>query len=122
MALSDPITVAASSPNPELKFATVRFDNYGSERVDTNGGGYTIVINHTKGKNGNRHYIQLLLTKDVTNPYSGATVKQTASCSLSISRPLFGFSDTDMVAVVKALTDTVADSEVTPAKLIQFQS
>lgn len=122
MALPDPITVAASSPNPELKLSKIRFDNYGSEWVDTNGGGYSVVINHTKGKNGNRHYIQMLLTKDVTNPYSGATTKQTASCSMSISRPLYGFSDTDMVAVVKALTDTVADTEVTPAKLIQFMS
>lgn len=122
MALADPITVAASSPNPELKLATVRFDNYGSERVDTNAGGYALVINHTKGKNGNRHYIQMQLTKDATNPYTGATVKQVASCSMSISRPLYGFSDADMVAVVKALTDTVADTEVTPAKLLQFQS
>lgn len=122
MALADPITVAASAPNPQLKLATIRFDSYGSERVDTNGGGYTTTINHTKGKNGNRHYLQLQMTKNATNPYTGMTVKQTASCSVSISRPLYGFSDSDMVAVVKALTDTLASTDVTPAKLLQFQS
>lgn len=122
MALPDPITVTASAPNPELKYSTIRFDAYGSERIDTNGGGYTLNINHTKGKNGNRHYIQTVLTKDATNPYTGATVKQTASVSTSISRPLYGFSDADMIALHKAHTDTVADTEVTAAKLIQFQS
>ena len=122
MALPDPITVAAAAPTPELKLSTIRFDAYGSERVDTNGGGYSAVINHSKGKNGNRHYIQLLLTKDVTNPYSGATVKQVASCSMSIARPLYGFTDADMSALAAALIDLVEDSEVTPAKLLQFQS
>lgn len=122
MALPDPITVAPSTPNPEIKYSTIRFDAYGSERIDTNGGGYTLNINHTKGKNGNRHYIQTVMTKDATNPYTGATVKQSASVSTSIARPLYGFSDADMVALHKAHTDTVADSEVTAAKLIQFQS
>lgn len=122
MALPDPITVAASAPNPELKYSVVKFDAYGSERIDTNGGGYTLNINHTKGKNGNRHYIQTVMTKDVTNPYTGATQKQNASISSSIARPLYGFSDADMTNLHKAHTDTVADTEVTAAKLIQFQS
>lgn len=120
--LADPITIAANSPNPELKLAIIRSDAYGSERVDTNGGGYTSVINHSKSKNGNRHYLQIVLTKDATDPYSGLTKSVKASASFSISRPPFGFSDADIVNLVKALTDTLADSEVTPGKLIQFQS
>lgn len=120
--LPDPVTVAAASPTPALVLALVKQDGYGSERVDTGGNGYSVIINHTKGKNGNRHYVQMLLNKDATDPYSGLTKKQTASVSLSISRPPFGFSDADIIALRKALTDFLDDSEVTTAKLIQFQS
>lgn len=120
--LPDPITVAAASPNPSLVLAITRSDNYGSERVDTGGNGYVSIINHQKGKNGNKHYFQLVLSKDVTNPYTGTTSKQSASVSISISRPSFGFSDTDIVNLAKAHADTLADTEFTVAKLIQFQS
>lgn len=120
--LADPVTVAAASPTPSLVLAIVRSDSYGSERVDTGGNGYSTIINHTKTKNGNRHYVQLLLSKDATDPYSGLTRKQTASVSFTISRPSFGFSDADMIALAKALTDFRDDSEVTTARLLQFQS
>jgi hypothetical protein len=120
--LADPVTIAASSPNPELKLAVIRSDGYGSERVDTNGGGYVAVINHTTGKNGNRHYLKLSKSVDAANPYTGLTQKQVASVSISISSPAFGFTDAELGDLCKALTDTLADSEVTPAKLIQFQS
>jgi hypothetical protein len=120
--LADPVTVAAASPTPSLVLAVVKSDGYGSERVDTGGNGYTVITNHTKGKNGNRHYVQMTLTKDATDPYSGLVRKQVASVSLSISRPPFGFSDADIIALAKALTDYRDDSEVTTARLIQFQA
>jgi hypothetical protein len=120
--LADPVTISASSPTPGLVFAIIRSDNYGSERVDTGGNGYSVVINHSKGKTGNRHYVQMTVTKDATNPYSGLTQSVKASVSFSISRPPFGFTDTDMVALAKALSDFRDDSEVTTARLLQFQS
>lgn len=120
--LVDPITVAASSPTPELKLAVIRSDGYGSERVDTNNGGYAMVIQHSTSKNGARHYLKISKTVDAMNPYSGITQKLLASVSLSIAVPQFGFDDTAMVALVKALTDTLADSEVTTARILQFQS
>ncbi len=122
MALPDPITVAAASPTPQLVLSTVRFDGYGSERVDTGGNGYTTVINHTPGKNGNRHYVKISQKVNAVNPYSGLTQAKEASVSMSISRPDFGFTDAAMVALVVALRDFVFDTEVTPAKLLQNQS
>jgi hypothetical protein len=120
--LADPITIAANSPNPEIKLAIIKQDGYGSERTDTNGGGYSTLINHTTVKAGRRHYLKLSLTKDATDPYTALTKSVQASVSLSIARPPNGFSDTDIINLVKAFTDTLADSEVTPAKLIQQQS
>jgi hypothetical protein len=120
--LADPVTIAANSPTPQLVLAVVKTDGYGSERVDTGGSGFGTVIVHTPGKNGNRHYVKMTQTKDATNPYSGLTQKQTASVSLSISRPAFGFTDTEMVNLTRALTDFLADSEVTTARIIQMQA
>jgi len=122
MALPDPITVAAASPTPQLVLGLIRFDGYGSERVDTGGNGYTTVINHTPGKTTNRHYVKLTKKLNAVNPYSGLTQAKEASVSMSIARPDFGFTDADMVALVTALRDFVFDSEVTPAKLLQNQS
>lgn len=120
--LADPFTIAANSPNPALVFAITRSDGYGSERTDTGGNGYQTIINHQKTKNGDRHYLQVIQTKNATDPYTTLTKSVRATASISISRPSFGFSDTDLVNLVKALTDILADSEVTVAKLIQFQS
>jgi hypothetical protein len=119
--LVDPITVAASSPNPELKLAIVNQDGFGTERRDLNDGGYTLKINHGKLKDGERHYVQLLLAKDVTDPYTAVVRRKEASCSLSISVPV-GFTSTEAINLVKMLLDTIADSEVTTTKLIQWQS
>lgn len=121
--LADPVTVAAASPTPALVLAVVKSDGYGSERVDTGGNGYTVVTNHARTKaGGDRHYVQMTKTVNAVDPYSGLTKKQVASVSITISRPSFGFSDADMVALSKALTDYRDDSEVTTARLIQFQS
>lgn len=120
--LADPVTVAAASPTPELKLAVIRSDGYGSERVDTNGAGYTVITQHSKTGKGTRHYLQILQTVNAVDPYSGLTKKQVASCSITINRPLFGFTDAAIVALAKALTDYRDDSEVTTARLIAFQS
>lgn len=120
--LADPVTVAAAAPTPEIKLAVSRSDGYGSERVDINGGGYSSIINHAKTKTGTRHYMQLLLTKNATDPYSSLTKEVVASVSFTINRPSFGFSDADMIALAKALSDFRDDTEVTTARLLQFQS
>jgi hypothetical protein len=119
--LIDPITIDASSPNPQLKLAIVNQDGYAIERRDMNDGGYTLKINHGKLKDGERHYMQLLHAKDVTDPYSGIVRKKEASVSLSISLPI-GFTTAEGVALIKALTDTLADTEVTPTNILKWQS
>lgn len=120
--LADPVTVAAASPTPSLVFATIKQDGYGSERVDTGGNGYSVIINHTKNKTSTRHYVQMTQTVAAVDPYSGLTRSQVASVSFTISRPSFGFTDAAIIALAKALTDFRDDSEVTTARLIQFQS
>jgi hypothetical protein len=121
--LPDPVTVTAAAPTPQLVFSIVRSDNYGSERVDTGGNGYSIITNHTRPKGGgDRHYVQIVQTVTAADPYTGLNRKKVATCSITINRPDFGFTDAAMVALFKALTDYVFDSEVTTAKLLQFQS
>jgi hypothetical protein len=121
--LVDPVTVAAASPTPALVLAVVKSDGYGSERVDTGGNGYTVTITHSKPKGGgDKHYVQMTQSLNATNPYTGLTQKQVASVSMTIVRPAFGFTDAALVALAKALTDFRDDSEVTTARLIQFQS
>lgn len=119
--LADPITIAAAGSNPELKLAIVNQDSYGTERRDVNGGGYSSKITHAKLKDGERHYLQLTLEKDVTDPYTSLVRKKQASASISFSIPQ-GFTSTEAENLVKALMDTVNDSEVTAAKLLQWQS
>jgi hypothetical protein len=121
--LPDPVTVTAASPTPQLVFSIIKQDGYGSERNDTGGNGYSVIINHSKSATkGNRHYVQMLQTVNATDPISGQTRSVVASVSLSIARPPFGFTDAAIVALCKALTDFRDDSEVTTAKLLQFQS
>lgn len=119
--LPDPITIAAAAPTPQLVFAVIQTDGLGSVRRDA-GGVYSLDISHQIGKGADRHYMKISQVADAVNPYTGTTSKQIATVSLSISVPKFGFDATAMVALVKALTDTLADSEVTSAKLLQFQS
>jgi hypothetical protein len=121
--LADPVSVAAASPTPALALTIVKQDGYGSERVDSGGNGYTVIINHSRPKGGgDKHYVQILQTVNATDPYSGLTKKQVASCSLTISRPAFGFTDAQMIALCKALTDFRDTGTVTTARLLQFQS
>lgn len=120
--LPDPITIAAAAPTPALVWTVIRSDGYGSERIDSGGNPYRLTINHAQNKSGNRHYLRVAQTVDAVNPYSGLTQPKVATASLSISRPDFGFTDAEMVALVKALTDTLFDTEVTTAKILQLQS
>lgn len=121
--LVDPIAVPAAAPTPALNFYVIRTDGYGSERKHNGTDLYDLIINHSKNaKTGDRHYMQIACTVDAVSPYTGLTSKQTAKASLSISVPPFGFTEAAMVALVKALTDTLADADVTTTKLLQFQS
>lgn len=121
--LADPVTVAAAAPTPELKFSIASISGTGTERIDTNGGGYTLITQHAKPKRGgSRHYVQIIRTKDAVDPYSGLTRKVTLSASFTINRPNFGFTDADCIALAKALSDYRDDSEVTTARLLQFQA
>lgn len=120
--LADPITIAAASPTPELKFAIRSLSGMTATRIDTNGNPYSVVINHSDNKVGAKHYLQVLQTKDAVNPYTGLTEKVVASVSITINRPRFGFSDADMVALSKLASDIRDDSEVTTLRLLQYQS
>jgi len=121
--LPDPVTVAAASPTPSLVLAIVKSDGYGSERVDTGGNGYTVLTNHQKLKGGgSKHYVQMTQAVNATNPYTGQTQRVVCSASFTINRPAFGFTDAAVVALAKALSDYRDDSEVTTARLIQFQA
>jgi hypothetical protein len=118
----DPFTVAANAPTPSLVFAMTRSDGYGSERVDTGGNGYALTIQHTPGKNSNRHYVKITQTKDATNPYSGLVQSQAATVSVSVSSPSFGFTPANLVDLWEALVDSINDPEVTMTRLLQNQS
>jgi len=120
--LIDPITVAASAPTPALNFAVVRSDGYGSERWDTVNG-YQLTFSHSSNdRTGERHYMKISQTLNATSPYTGDVSKQTASVSISATIPPFGWDASTKAALVKALTDTLADADVTVAKWISSQS
>jgi len=120
--LVDPIAVAANSPNPALTFAVVSYTGEGSERRDVANGYFLNFSHSSSAKTGERHYMQLKQTLTATNPITGGNSIQTASVSLSVSIPSFGWTTAAKVALVQALLDTLADSDVTIAKLIGFQS
>jgi hypothetical protein len=120
--LADPVDVAAASPTPALSFKIVKQDGYGSERRDATAG-YTVITNHQTLKGGgDKHYLQMLKVVVAPDPVTGVNKKYTASCSLTIVRPVTGFTDADVVALCKALTDYRDDSQVTTARLIGFES
>lgn len=121
MALPDPVTIAAHSPTPQLVLKVIRSDGYGSERRDA-AGEFTVVTNHEMAKAVDRHYIKVSQTKDAVNPVTGGTSKQTATVSIAISVPKFGWTEAQATALVAVLTDYLADSEVTVANILQFQS
>jgi hypothetical protein len=117
----DPIEVAANAPNPALNFSVIRSDGYGAERRDANGL-YGLVINHSTSKSGDRHYLQIRKTVDATNPYNSLVSPQSASISISVSKPPFGFTDAQVNDLFTALMDTLAATDVDFPKLLAFQS
>lgn len=119
--LPDPIVVAAASPNPALNFSVIRSDGYGSERRDA-GGLYALIINHSTSKNGDRHYVNIRKTVDATNPYNDLVSPQSASISISISKPLFGFTDAEIGNLWTALMDTLTATDVDFDKILAWQS
>lgn len=119
--LTDPIAVAADSPNPALSFAMIRTDGYGSERRD-DGGAYALVINHSTSKTGDRHYVKVTKTVNAVNPYNGLTSPQSASVSVSIAKPAFGFTDSDLENLYTVLLDTIASSDAGIDRIIGFES
>lgn len=119
--LIDPIPVAASSPNPAYSWVRVKSDGLGADYVDV-GTGNKLKITHEQQKGGTRHYLQIVETKDATDPYSGTTKKQLASVSVSVFIPSFGWTEAQAAALYKAMVDTIADGDVTINKILQLQS
>lgn len=120
--LIDPITVAAASPTPALTFAVVSYDATGSTRRDVTNG-YLLKFSHSQNaKSGERHYMQIQQLKTAVDPITGGNASLTASVSLSVSFPTFGWTAAEKDALIKALTDTLADGDVTATKFNGFQS
>jgi len=119
--LPDPVTISAHSPTPALVLRVIKSDGYGTERRDDTGA-FTIVTTHDRTKGGDRHYVKVTQVKDATDPYSGTTKKMQSSVSLSVSVSPFGWTAAEQAALVAVLTDYLADSEVTVASFLNFQS
>lgn len=119
--LPDPIAAAINSPNPAMNFTLVKSDGYGSERRVV-GGTHGLIINHTTSKSGDRHYLKMVQTVDAVSPYSGLTSPQSASVSLSIARPAYGFDDAAIEALYKELLFVIGATGVGIANILAFQS
>lgn len=120
--LIDPITVAAAAPTPALTFAVVAWNGEGSDRKDITNG-YGLKFSHSSSpKTGERHYMQITQTVTAVDPITGGNSVQNASVSISSSFPTFGWTAAGKDALVKALLDTLADSDVTITKFNSFQS
>lgn len=120
--LTDPITVAADAPTPALSFAVVSWDGEGSTRRDI-ANNYDLVFNHKSStKTGERHYMQIKQYVTAVDPITGGNSLQTASVSLTSAFPTFGWTQAQKDALVKALTDTLNDADVTITKFNSFQS
>jgi hypothetical protein len=120
--LVDPITVAASAPTPALTFSVISYDGNGTTRKDVPNN-YVLKMSHTQNsKTGERHYMQIQQTKTAVDPITGGNSLVVASVSISASYPTFGWTQADKDALVKAITDTLVDSDVTITKFLSFQS
>lgn len=119
--LNDPIAVASTVYHPALNFDLIRTDGYGSERRDA-AGLYGLVINHSTGKNGDRHYVKITKTINATNPYNALVTPQSASVSISFSKPAFGFTNEDLSNLYVALINTIDDADAGIPKIINFES
>lgn len=123
MSLPDPITIAASAPTPAVVYRIVgptpKLD--GLRRLSDDGV-YGLVITHSVPLNSTeRHYVRVTERKSVTAP-SGAVSNQEAYVSLNMGFPPYGWSAAQKAALVKLLTDVLADAEVTVPAIINQQS
>lgn len=121
MSVADPLAIAAASPTPALSLAvTDRSKPFQADRRDA-GGEYAATISHTRSKNGSaRHYIKVTDTKVATSPTTGLDSIQTASASVSISVPPFGFTDAQITALYELLDDVIRAA--TMEKILNFES
>lgn len=69
-----------------MAYAMIRTDGYGSERRDPDTG-ETLIINHTRSKSGDRHYLKVSRS-DTSFDADGLAVPVTASVSISFATPV----------------------------------
>jgi len=123
--LTDPITVHVDTHTPvqypALSLAVIRSDGYGAERRDASGL-YALVVNHSTSKNGDRHYVKLTKTVNATNPYNDLVSPQSASISISMSKPKFGFTDLEIEYLFNALLATIGSADAGVSRIIAFES
>lgn len=121
MSVADPLLIVAAAPTPALSLAvTDRSKPFQADRRDP-GGEFAAVISHTQAKNGSkRHYIKVTDTKIATSPTTGQDSVQTASVSVSIAVPPFGFTDTQVTALYELIDDVVRAA--TLAKILNMES
>lgn len=121
--LPDPFTIPASAPTPELVMSVVSPAPKlnGTIRIDASGL-YKLTVTHegivTPSKNGVRHVVRLEEAKDVTDPNTGLTRRASAFVAVTFQFPV-GWTNAQKAALYKAVVDTIADPEVTVAKILQ---
>lgn len=108
MSITDPLVITAASPTPALSLAVIdRSKPYQADRSDP-GGEYSSTISHTLAKNGaKRHYIKVNDRKVATSPTTGLDSVQTASVSVAISVPPFGFTVAQISALYELMDDVI---------------
>jgi len=114
MSVADPLAISAASPTPALSLAvTDRSKPFQADRRDA-GGEYTATISHSMGKNGSkRHYIKVNDTKVATSPTTGLDSIQSASVSVAISVPPFGFTEAQITALYELMDDVIRAATLT---------
>lgn len=121
MTIADPLAITAASPTPALSLAVIdRSKPYQADRQDA-GGIYSSSISHTAAKNGSkRHYVKVTQTIVATSPVTGLDSVQTATASVSISIPPFGFDVAAQTALYELIDDVVRAA--TLAKILNMES
>lgn len=121
MSIADPLAITAASPTPALSLAvTDRSKPFQADRRDA-GGEYALSISHSQAKNGSaRHYIKVTDSKTATSPTTGLNSVQTATVSVSISVPPFGFSVAEQTALYELIDDAIRAA--TLVKILNFES
>lgn len=123
---SNPIAIGASSPTPALNYKIIQQDGVGSVRLDAVNN-FNLTFTHSNpldnGNKAERHYMKVSQTKDAVSPYTGLTSKQSASISLSLSIPPFGWTAAEKVALIKQMVDILgANTNEVQAGLTLYES